>query len=201
MNEPYNKQIFICQTCGKEFVGKHAYKGYSPKYCSSKCYGQRGVTKETRRRQSEAKKGKEPWNKGVQMWKDREHPRGTLGMTFEKPPVSDETRRKLSESHIGLEYPEHQGKNHWNWQGGISSENDRVRNSGKYKRWREKVFKRDDYTCQICGIRGGKLHADHIVPFAIDKSKRFDVDNGRTLCVDCHRQTETYGGRMLNYEQ
>lgn len=198
---PYSERVLVCATCGREFTSSAAHKNYKPKYCSSKCFGNRGVSKDTRRKMSEAKQGVTPWNKGVEMWKDREHPRGTLGMTFDKPPVSDETKKKLSESHKGLEYPAHQGEKHWNWQGGISSENDRVRNSGKYKRWREQVYERDDYTCQICGVRGGSLHADHIIPFSVDKEKRFDVDNGRALCEECHRQTDTYGVKALNYER
>lgn len=55
------------------------------------------------------------------------------------------------------------------------------------------MFKRDNYTCVICGQRGGKLNADHIKPFALYPDSRFDLDNGRTLCFNCHTKTETYG--------
>ena len=60
------------------------------------------------------------------------------------------------------------------------------------KQWRKDVFERDDYRCMSCGDRGVKLHADHILPFAYFPRLRFDINNGRTLCVDCHKQTETY---------
>lgn len=63
-------------------------------------------------------------------------------------------------------------------------------------KWRKAVFDRDDYTCQICKERGGKLNADHIKPFKYFPELRYDINNGRTLCVPCHRKTDTYGRRV-----
>lgn len=88
------------------------------------------------------------------------------------------------------------GEGHWNWQGGITPKNKTDRNNIKYKNWRESVFKRDNYTCQICGIRGKELQADHIKPFAYFPKLRLNIDNGRTLCVECHKGTDTYMGRV-----
>ena len=85
------------------------------------------------------------------------------------------------------------------WKGGITPENAKIRNSSKYTKWRITVFERDNYTCQECGIVGGSLNADHIIPFSVDVDKRFDLDNGQTLCVDCHRKTPTYAGRVVHY--
>jgi 5-methylcytosine-specific restriction endonuclease McrA len=76
---------------------------------------------------------------------------------------------------------------------GISTENEKARKSVAYREWRESVFKRDDFTCQACGLRGGEINADHILPFAFHPELRYALDNGRTLCVPCHRATPTYG--------
>ena len=83
------------------------------------------------------------------------------------------------------------GKDHWNWQGGITPINAKARNSKRYKNWRGKVFKRDDWTCQNCGARSKKgkrvrLEADHIKPFSLYPKLRYKVSNGRTLCYKCH---------------
>lgn len=77
-------------------------------------------------------------------------------------------------------------KYHWNYNGGISNENKIIRNSSKMKYWRISVFERDDYTCQNCNTKGGILNAHHIKQFANYPELRFDIDNGITLCKNCH---------------
>lgn len=83
----------------------------------------------------------------------------------------------------------------------------RIRASVEYKAWRTAVFERDDYTCQMCQKRGGVIQADHIKSFALYPELRFDINNGRTLCLECHTTTDTYGvntslrQRFLNRHQ
>lgn len=86
------------------------------------------------------------------------------------------------------------------WKGGVCAENKKIRMSLQSRMWREKIFERDNYTCQMCNVRGGTLQADHIKPFSLFPELRFDLSNGRTLCVECHKQTDTYGGKIVNYE-
>lgn len=76
---------------------------------------------------------------------------------------------------------------HHAWKGGVTPERHRIRMSTSYKKWRTEVFKRDNYTCQICSQRGGQIQADHIKSFAIFPDLRLDLNNGRTLCKPCHR--------------
>jgi len=61
-----------------------------------------------------------------------------------------------------------------------------------YRLWREAVFNRDDWTCVDCGERGGMLHADHIKTWKNFPELRYAVENGRTLCVSCHKKTPTF---------
>ena len=60
-------------------------------------------------------------------------------------------------------------------------------NSYQYKEWRTSVYKRDLYTCQACGCVGVRLNAHHIIRWVDDESKRYDIDNGVTLCESCHK--------------
>lgn len=76
---------------------------------------------------------------------------------------------------------------HPSWRGGLTSKNKRARWVSEYLEWRKKVFERDSYTCQKCGLVGVYLHAHHIVEFAKDKSKRYEISNGQTLCKRCHQ--------------
>lgn len=137
---------------------------------------------------TEFKKGIKPWSTGKH-WK-----------------MSEEQKKKISQTLKGKK-PANFGngfggkkENHYNWQGGITPISQQIRTSPEYKLWREAVFKRDNYTCIWCGLKSGNgkaviLHADHIKRFADYPELRFAIDNGRTLCIDCHKTTDTYGRR------
>mgnify|MGYP001603936834 CR=1 FL=1 len=91
------------------------------------------------------------------------------------------------------------GKNNWAWKGGKSKNQHNIK-SPKYKRWVNKVFERDSYTCQDCGERGIYLQAHHIKSWANYPKLRFTVANGLTLCEICHEKTDNYKGKNKNGE-
>lgn len=70
------------------------------------------------------------------------------------------------------------------------------RYSPEMKKWRIAVFERDNYTCQLCGIRGNYIEADHIKPFAYFEELRYTLSNGRTLCRPCHNTTKISAKKM-----
>ena len=63
----------------------------------------------------------------------------------------------------------------------------------EYKTFRKRMFIRDNYTCDDCGKRGGELQLDHIKPRCLYPELLMAENNVRTLCVDCHRKTKTFG--------
>ena len=57
-----------------------------------------------------------------------------------------------------------------------------------YRKWRLSVFKKDNFTCQKCGDdKGGNLNAHHIEAYNGNLDLRITIDNGITLCEDCHK--------------
>lgn len=146
-------------------------------------------SEEWKKKMSESRKGKEPWNKGKKGIYSEECLL-KIKIARYKQKFSEETRRKLSEAAKRFVKT---GKHHF-WKGGISSTNMILRKSLEYKLWREAVFKRDNFACVLCGNKkSGNLEADHIKPFSVHHELRFSVENGRTLCKQCHRKTDTYG--------
>lgn len=111
-------------------------------------------------------------------------------------------RRKLSD------YWSANKENHNNYKDGLSAERSSLRQTEmsklEYRLWRETVLKRDNFTCVACDKRGGKLQVDHIKPWSLYPELRYEINNGRTLCVNCHRATDTYCSKMrfyaLNYQ-
>lgn len=120
------------------------------------------------------KTGHVPWNKGIKgLYAGESNP-------FYGKKHTEETRAKM------------RGERNGNWHNGASRKNDLIRKSVEYLDWKAQVFVRDGRLCVLCGS-GERIEADHIKPFSTYPEFRFDVNNGRTLCHECHRSTETYG--------
>jgi hypothetical protein len=108
----------------------------------------------------------------------KNHPSGRTGKTNSQY-QKDRVRLKMS------------GELHPNWikERTAILEKHRIRNSYEIDNWKKDVFERDNWTCQECKTRGGRLEAHHIIPFREDKNKIFDINNGITLCRHCHMKT------------
>lgn len=79
------------------------------------------------------------------------------------------------------------GKNNSNWKGGITPELLSMRTSKEYKLWRDKVYKKDWYTCQCCGkYYSIEKNAHHINNFSNNNELRYDLNNSILLCSECH---------------
>ena|SRR3990167_2202063 len=133
---------------------------------------------------------------------------------FPPPPLKGSHRPqsvkdKISKSHKGKPHYYQMGNKHWNWKGGLTSFLHLIRNCFRYRQWRSDIFHRDDFRCVLCGRRCGEgsavyLEADHYPKRFIDiinqnniKSleeslvceELWDINNGRTLCRECHDKT------------
>lgn len=97
----------------------------------------------------------------------------------------------------GIKRPEMTGENHFAWKGG-TYDKDRKLDMGRknYREWRKSVFERDNYKCIWCGSTEN-LNADHILPYSLFPELRYEITNGRTLCEDCHKTTESYGNSKM----
>jgi len=184
----------ICESCGALFR-KPSKKGYDDwakrRFCSIPCRN-KGFVKEKHQnwKGGEIKKTCKICSKIFQVEAYREKTAKYCSIVclnvYRK---TEEWRKHLSTIQqrrviLGL---------HNSYNGGVTPINKKLRRSLQFKLWREAVFKRDDYTCQICKVRGGKLHPDHVKQFAYYPELRFEISNGRTLCEECHRRTPSWG--------
>lgn len=178
------KKCLICET---------AFSGYTSvitprKYCSHKCADiadkprllrlnlARKGQPQTHLAKFQFKKGNKPWNSEL---------RGELSHAFGKK-QSQKVKQFLSQSR--------RGENNPAWKGGTTWASSKIRSSKIYREWANFIYEKDSFTCVTCGykskgkVKGVRLdiHADHIKSFTDFPELRFDLDNGRTLCVPCH---------------
>jgi len=184
-----------CLYCGKEFPYRETLKVRSygrigsikQKFCSKFCsinYLNKSLA--SRKRTSERLKNKSSPLKG------------------RKLSLSPEQREKRRLNKLGPK--------NCLWKGGISQLQKLIRGSSYYLRWRKDIFERDNYTCQICEKKGEKIQADHYpktfaylleknniktLEQAINCEELWNISNGRTLCIDCHKKTDTYLNRKI----
>ena len=96
------------------------------------------------------------------------------------------------------------------WKGGTTKLDKLIRESLAYKQWRSSCMTRDNWTCKTCNKRGVELQVHHKksmceilkdnnikrIEEALSCKELFDINNGVTLCLDCHKQTDTYASKI-----
>lgn len=186
------KKCLVCGVILCKRVNERNIHWKTRKYCSRTC----SLKVTTVRKQKNCysiPKGTIPWNKdkkGIHLSPNSEFKKG-------------------SQINLGRIRLDMRGENNNNWKGGITKLAHKIRKWVQYKLWRDSIFKRDDWTCHHCKKRGnGTLHAHHHkITFSkiIENNKivtlddahnckeLWDINNGITLCIDCHRKTDTYG--------
>ncbi len=86
------------------------------------------------------------------------------------------------------------GKNSPNYNPSITDkEREQRRDMNAQAEWRDKIYELDGHRCVKCN-RNGKLNAHHIFSHSKYTEKRWDTDNGATLCVYCHREFHSLYG-------
>lgn len=99
---------------------------------------------------------------------------------------SNECRSKNAKEWMG-------GYKNPKWKGGFNGVQS-LRWCPEYRTWRNQIFKRDNYTCQVCeekGMRFNPLHVHHVIPFSESIEFRFEQENGVTVCKRCHFMMHT----------
>jgi len=161
----------ICNTCQGAFKTR-----FDAKYCSQKCYDK-------------------------SKWKQAKKQCNMCGDIFSRSRSTFNWHKKRGHKKffcsVKCKNNYYSGENSSQWiedRSKLKDRNKTIRWSKKMCLWRDAVYTRDNWTCLLCGARSGKnnpviLNAHHIKPFSKDKGLRFDVENGATLCGECHKLT------------
>ena len=155
---------------------------------NKKCLGYKNAlgyrhTEEWKRQNSLRHKGKIVSEETKQKMRENALKQGFGKMGIGKK-MSEKAKRKMSESKKGNKNPM--------WRGGVTSERNKIYNSPQWKLWRLSVFERDKFVCQMpnCNQKERYLEAHHIKQFVNYPELRFDINNGITLCKNCHNLTK-----------
>lgn len=193
----------ICQICGQEF---RSYDKGSM-YCSKKCAGKSDSNLKKLREIANLPKSRKFPRKGRRLvcfsclktffWPNRKTLCADCS-TYSKQSIrlcdvcgkdfySVKDKKTCSAKCLSKQRSlAQQGERSHRWQGGRTDAVKIARNSYNYSSWRTSVFERDNYTCQLCNERGGNLTAHHIKMVSERPDLIFDINNGITLCWDCH---------------
>lgn len=222
-----NKYKIICATCGKE----HMAQKKDTKYCSVECKPQNrenrikvhcdNCGKELNLKPSVYRRSKHHYcsreckDEGHgKIYKGKKHPRWNTVIKqcdicgkeimvwkneleqYKHHYCSNECRYKgFSQYYSGENHPSYDHAR-------TDKERIMARQYPEYNKWRERVYKRDNYTCQCCGDNeGGNLNAHHIFNYMEHEELRTDISNGITFCDKCHKAFHDIFGYTNNNDK
>ena len=144
------------------------------------------MSEKTKKKISSSKKGTIPWNKEKKMSK-----------TFREKCKIRQTGKSWSPQ-TQFKKGQFAKEKHPMWKGGITLDNQTIRESLQYEIWRKEIYKRDRWICRMCNKKCGKKNiiAHHIKLFSEFLELRFSIDNGITVCRNCHAKIH-YGKSKL----
>lgn len=184
-HNPKTRSLRTCATCGEKFQHRGAVK-----FCSRACSAQSRVLTQVdlaclvcgEDYQAHPYRAESSKYCSKACWSRRAPTVACLACGHEFTAISN-TRKKYCSRACAKKHMV--GELASAWKDGASLRNERARHSNELRVWRLAVYKRDGYRCQDCGSKG-HLHAHHIKFWSTHPELRFDVDNGRTLCIECH---------------
>lgn len=133
-----------------------------------------------------------------------------IGLALKGRPSVNKGRKLSKEIKEKIASRTPNGSNSRLWRGGITPLTKAIRMGFEYRQWRSDIFTRDNFTCVLCNKKGGYLEADHYpkgfaeifyeykiktLEEAIECEEFWNINNGRTLCLDCHKKTDNYAGK------
>ncbi len=181
--------VKTCQTCNKEFIPKDDRPSRPAKFCSRRCI----------RNSTQFKIGHKLTPLGNRRWDNPATKMTWFKKGVHSYPFATNFKKGFTPWNAGKDF------------GGTEYIAKRITWLQQYKKWKKEIKIRDNLKCIQCGSIKN-LNVDHypislaalIKKFNIKKpqeAKEFkdfwDKGNGRTLCLSCHKQTDTYGKNFV----
>jgi len=194
----------VCLVCKKKFkIGKTSYDKGEGKYCSRECRKKR-IRRKCLNCGKEFETTVRRYNNGRGKYCSRRCYNEDHHIIKRCPICNEEFKVFKAEYTIGkgvycsmkCRGIGEEGSRNIMWQGGKSFEPYSIEWTNKLKR---EIRKRDNYTCQMCGViwnKKGKEFAVHHIDY--DK-KNCDKENLITLCHNCHSKTNANREYWKNY--
>ncbi len=164
-----------------------------PQYNTGRTHFKKGVastfkgkqhTPESKQGMSQSQMGRKAWNKGLSGVMPEPWNKGKTGLQVawnKGIPMSEETKKKDSISHLGKRTGEENNK----WKGGITPETNKRIAKRSWRELRKQIYERDNWLCQICGKHcKGDIQCHHVIPYRVSQDDK--PSNLITLCLSCH---------------